>query len=63
MAKDMKKAPSHRVRFIFGEEDYRRDTEIDRISSDLMSSEVSETISINAPDAGVVSALAEAMTG
>lgn len=63
MAKDVKKAPSHRVRFIFGEEDYRRDAEIDRISSDLMSSEVSETISINAPDAGVVSALAEAMTG
>lgn len=52
-----------RVSFIFGEEDFRREEEISKVSSFILQSAGSEQISRDASEDGAAGALAEAMTG
>lgn len=56
------KAP-YRVNIIYGEEDFRRDEEIERVSSYVSRYEGAEITSIIASDSGVSEILSEAMTG
>lgn len=52
-----------RVNFIFGEEDYRREEEIAKVSSFVASSKGAEQVSKDASDDGGQAAVAEAMMG
>ena len=56
------KAP-YRVNIIFGEEDFRREEEIEKVSSYVSRQEGAEMTSIIASDSGVSEILSEAMTG
>jgi DNA polymerase-3 subunit delta len=52
-----------RVNFIYGEEDFRREEEIARISSFVSSNANAELVSKDASEAGAGDAVSEAMTG